>query len=126
VKLLFFCTRWGHEHLSWDDFCKKVKDAGYDGIETSLPLDIAGLTEISAALDKQLDLQLIAVQWDTGTAVFYDYAKEYQLRLKSAATIKPLFITSHTGKDFFNFNKTNNLLDMAQNISQYNRGENHP
>jgi hypothetical protein len=39
------------------------------------------------------------------------------LRLQSAATIKPLFITSHTGKDFFSFEQNEHLLTLAQNIA---------
>ena len=116
MKLLFFCTRWGHEHLPWDDFCQQVKAAGYDGVETSLPLDTAELAEITTTLNKY-QLQLIAVQWDTGTPVFDDYRQEYKLRLQSAATVKPLFITSHTGKDFFSFAQNEQLLHLAQAVA---------
>ena len=103
--------------MPWDEFCRQVKAAGYDGVETSLPLDEAQIAIILKTL-KNYDLKLIAVQWDTGKPVFYDYAKEYQLRLKSAAAAQPLFITSHTGKDFFNFTQNEQLLDMAQAISE--------
>lgn len=115
MKLLFFCTRWGQEHQPWNDFCKKVKNAGYDGVETALPLDNEERVHILSALAKY-DLELIAVQWDTGTADFTAYAKEYELRLRSAATANPLFITSHTGKDFFSFEQNEQLLNLAQKI----------
>lgn len=117
MRLLYFCTRWGYEQIPWDDFCRQVKAAGYNGVETSLPLDEAEVATILTALEKH-SLKLIAVQWDTGTPVFDDYAKEYQLRLKAAAATKPLFITSHTGKDFFSFAQNEQLLDMAQAISE--------
>ena len=37
MKISYFCTTWGQKNGSWDAFFKKVKKAGYDGIETSLP-----------------------------------------------------------------------------------------
>ncbi|MGZ3754401.1 MAG: sugar phosphate isomerase/epimerase family protein [Mucilaginibacter sp.] len=116
MKLLFFCTRWGHEHIPWSDFCKKVKDAGYNGIETTLPMDEGELAAVLGELKKH-DLNLIAVQWDTGTADFNAHIKEYELRLRSAATANPLFITSHTGKDFFSFDQNRQLLELAKSIS---------
>jgi sugar phosphate isomerase/epimerase len=116
VKLLFFCTRWGHEHLHWDDFCKKAKDAGYDGVETSLPFDDNDATLILKSLDK-FNLKLIAVQWDTGTPDFQKHINEYEIRLRSVAALSPIFITSHTGKDFFSFEQNEQLLNLAQEIS---------
>jgi sugar phosphate isomerase/epimerase len=116
VKLLFFCTRWGQEDLPWTDFCEKVKNAGYDGVETTLPLNDQERALILAELEK-FGLKLIAVQWDTGTSDFNEHIKEYELRLRSAASAKPLFITSHTGKDFFSFEQNEQLLKLAQRIS---------
>jgi len=116
MKLLYFCTRWGSEHLPWASFCEKVKAAGYDGVETTLPLDNVERTAILAEF-KRHGLKLIAVQWDTGTANFDAHLKEYQMRLHSAATADPLFITSHTGKDFFSFEQNSLLLNVAQQVA---------
>jgi sugar phosphate isomerase/epimerase len=117
VRLLFFCTRWGQEHVPWNDFCKKVKDAGYDGVETSLPLDHKETAVILNELDK-FNLKLIGVQWDTATAGFNEHVQAYALRLRSAAAANPIFITSHTGKDFFSFEQNEQLLNLAQKISE--------
>ncbi|MEI9806378.1 MAG: hypothetical protein WDO16_00105 [Bacteroidota bacterium] len=37
----FFCPRWGSETINWDDFCKKAKETGYNGIEAGVPSDPA-------------------------------------------------------------------------------------
>jgi len=37
VKLIILCPQWGLEHLPIEDFFLKVKEAGYDGIDTWLP-----------------------------------------------------------------------------------------
>lgn len=39
MKILFFCPRWGQEQTPWNTFLNRVKEAGYDGVETSLPTD---------------------------------------------------------------------------------------
>ena len=39
MKLTFFCPLWGSEELEKEAFFRKVKDAGYDGVEMSLPPD---------------------------------------------------------------------------------------
>jgi sugar phosphate isomerase/epimerase len=39
MKIKFFCPRWGSEQLPWDEFCFKVKEAGYQGVEASVPFD---------------------------------------------------------------------------------------
>jgi hypothetical protein len=49
MKLLFFCPRWGSESLSWDTFCHKVKEAGFDGAEAGVPFDKKELGEMEAA-----------------------------------------------------------------------------
>jgi sugar phosphate isomerase/epimerase len=116
LKLKFFCTRWGYEHIPWDEFCKKVKAAGYDGVETTLPLDTDETQSVLTEL-ANYNLELIAVQWDTGTPNFNHHIEEYKLRLRSAAAAKPLFITSHTGKDFFSVEQNTGLLNLAHQIS---------
>lgn len=39
MTLRYFCPRWGSEAQPWPEFCRRVRDAGYDGVEASLPLD---------------------------------------------------------------------------------------
>lgn len=39
LTLQFFCPRWGQEHETYAAFCRKVKGAGYDGIEAAVPFD---------------------------------------------------------------------------------------
>jgi sugar phosphate isomerase/epimerase len=116
VEILFFCTRWGQEDLPWDAFCEKVKTAGYDGVETSLPLDGKETKEILSALNHH-DLKLIGQHWDTVSPDFDLHVVEFNQRLRAMAATLPLFITSHTGKDFFTFQQNEHLLSLAQQMS---------
>jgi len=117
MEILFFCTRWGSENLSWDSFSQKVKDAGYDGIEASFPPLPGEQENMMNALSKY-DLKLIGVHWDTVTPDFNRHSNEMETRLKALTAADPLFITSHTGKDHFSFDQNVNLLCMAEEISK--------
>lgn len=116
MENLFFCTRWGSEHLSWPEFSKRVADAGYDGIESSMPTDEAALQAMTKALADE-KLKFIGVHWDTVTPDFNQHRREMEARLLALAQLKPLFITAHTGKDHFSFEQNVELLLLARELS---------
>lgn len=116
MEHLFFCTRWGAEHLEWNDFAWRVKAAGYDGVESSLPED-PGKRELMLAALAEHELRFIGVHWDTVTPDFAQHREEMTRRLKELANLQPLFITSHTGKDHFSFEQNIELLSLAEEIS---------
>lgn len=116
MEIHFFCTYWGSEHLAWPEFLTKVKDAGYDGVEASLPEN----PELQKKMRDQLkdaDLDFIGVHWDTITPDFNQHKKELEVRLNNLAVADPVFITSHTGKDHFSFAQNMELLLLAEQIS---------
>jgi hypothetical protein len=116
MKLLFFCPRWGQELTPWKIFLKNVKDAGYNGIEASLPIDKNEKKEILDELENQ-DLLLIAQHWETVNPVFNEHYKEYEMRLRSLASAKPIFINSQTGKDYYSFEENKKLIHLAKTIA---------
>lgn len=116
MKLLFFCPRWGQELVPWDTFLKNVESAGYDGVEASLPLDEKEKEAILNSLQKS-GLQFIAQQWETTNKDFDTHCKEYDLRLRNLASVKPLFINTQTGKDYYSFEKNAELMAIARAVS---------
>jgi sugar phosphate isomerase/epimerase len=116
MKLLFFCPRWGQEHIEWDRFLTNVKQAGYDGVEASLPYDEKEKKEILNGLQKH-GLLFIAQHWETVEKDFHLHCKEYEQRLRNLASAKPLFINTQTGKDYYSFDKNEKLIAIARNIS---------
>jgi|GEM_PF-5114268 len=87
TKIQFFCSRWGSESLSWDIFCKKVKEAGYDGVEAPFLADANSRQEAMEAL-KKYNLLYIGM-------VFYNpdpkfHLKDYGQQLRMASTMKPV------------------------------------
>ncbi|KAF0696929.1 Aste57867_12348 [Aphanomyces stellatus] len=113
-----FAPHWGSNHLSRDHFIAQVKEAGcFDGIEMSLPLDArerdAWTRDISDA-----GLQLIAQQWETALVRDFDEHKAgLETYLRNAAAAAPIFINTHTGKDYYSFEQNSELLELAHRIT---------
>ncbi len=112
----FFCPRWGSEHLSWESFCTKVKQEGYDGIEYAIPADTTDheLDQVWNTAAKH-DLAIIAQHYDTYEA---DYTRHYDQYAAWFEKIKPYpveKINSQTGKDFFSFSQNIALIKLATN-----------
>ena len=61
MTIKFYTPQWGNT-LPFAAFCQNVKQAGYDGVEMSLPFDIKEKREILTIL-KDYDLELIGQYW---------------------------------------------------------------
>ncbi len=116
MQILFFCPRWGQAHLSWDEFAAKVKNAGYDGVETDIPESDQEKENLLQALAKN-NLLLIAQHWETVDADFDLHKSVYTRRLERLVSVKPLFINSQTGKDFFSAKQNDELILMADDVA---------
>jgi len=119
MKLQFFVPKWGSEHLSWDEFLLKAKNAGYDGIEFGVPNETipAELDAIWELIDKH---QMLAIPQHYGT-----YDADFNLHFDRFSAwfelIKPypaLKIDSQTGKDFFTFEQNKKLIDVTLKHTQ--------
>jgi sugar phosphate isomerase/epimerase len=114
LELKFFCPRWGSEQLSWDNFCQKVKDAGYDGVEYGIPndVDVKELDEAWNNFEKH-GLLIIPQHYGTYDADFTRHFDSYAAWLEMVRPYKALKIDSQTGKDFFTFEQNKKLIDHA-------------
>lgn len=117
VRILFFCPRWGHAHLSWDELAAKAKSSGYDGIETDVPETESGMAELDAALTKY-ELRLVAQHWQTVDPGFDQHKIAYKKRLRHMASVQPFFINAQTGRDFFSFQQNQELLTIADRVAK--------
>ena len=114
MELKFFCPRWGSEHIGWDEFCQKVKDAGYNGVEYGIPNDVSA-KELDEAWNNFEKHGLLAIPQHYGTydAVFTAHANSYATWLEMIRPYKALKIDSQTGKDFFTFEQNKELIGLA-------------
>lgn len=114
---MFFCPLWGSEALDFNMFCLKVKEAGYDGVELSFPMEDNRKKEM-ADMIRNHGLEIIAQHFETVDADFESHKINYRKRLENLAAVNPKFINSQTGKDFFSFDQNKDLIDLAKTIEQ--------
>ncbi|MGZ3848653.1 MAG: sugar phosphate isomerase/epimerase family protein [Flavisolibacter sp.] len=117
MDLQFFCPHWGSEHLPFGEFASRVKAAGYDGVEMSLPYD-PQQKEIILETLSQKDLLWIAQHWETVDSQIGLHRLAYEQRLRHLAAARPLFINTQTGKDYFSFEENSSLIRLAASLEQ--------
>ena len=114
-QILFFQTDWGYNG-SVEDFVKKAKNSGYDGIEIWLPAEPKKKKIISNAL-KKFDMKVIFLCGTNSNLPFEESLEEYKSYLKKAIDQKPLAINSHTGSDFLSFEQNMAFINAANKLS---------
>lgn len=117
MDILIFAPHWGSNELAPQVFIDRVLAAGFDGIEMSLPLDPVQRGDWLARI-RAAGLQLIAQQWETvfhpQFAAHRDALAQY---LDNACGAQPLFVNSHTGKDFYSTEQNLELIALADTIA---------
>ena len=116
MELLILCPQWGHEHLPFEEFCEKVKAAGYDGIETWLPLEKSERHTMARCLERH-QLFFVSHQHQAAGENINAFCRSYNEWLHISSECAPLFINSHSGRDFFSFDDKLKILDTAAAFS---------
>lgn len=118
MEIKYICTYWGSEHLSPDEFVHRAMDAGYDGVELNIPFDDSFTTSLRKAVSDQ-GAALIAQQWLPPASETLDaYRGRMRAYLEHLVAQNPLFINSHTGKDYFSFEENCRVLEDTLEISR--------
>ena len=117
MRIQIFAPQWGNNELPAKVFIDKVLEAGFDGIEMSLPLD-AALREEWTGRIADAGLALIAAQWET---VFHNDFKQHRAALaellENACLARPVLVNTHTGKDYYSQAQNAELIELAMEIS---------
>lgn len=118
MNIYFLCTYWGKDTLSPEDFTQKVISADYNGMEVNPPSDLDFINRLRNQVERH-KLLLVAQQWlPPKNERFSDYRHRYLQQLELLASLNPLFINSHTGKDFFSFEDNCILLEDTFEFSE--------
>jgi hypothetical protein len=115
LPVRYFCSWWGLDHLGVEPMLRKIRDAGYDGVEIGIPEDRSAREALHTALEAH-GLQLIVHQYQAEGAHFADYRLSLRQCLERAAASRPLFINSHTGRDYWSVEQNLELIDIAQEV----------
>ena len=110
----FFMPQWGSK-LSYVNFFENVKKDGYDGIEMSLPKD-DGERKDAIGKIKASGLAYVAQIHQPKELDLKKHIEEAKGYVKMMAEAEPLFINSHTGKDFFSFAHNQEII---QTLNEY-------
>jgi sugar phosphate isomerase/epimerase len=118
MQVKIFAPHWGSNELAPQVFIERVLEAGFDGIEMSLPLDAAVRADWTRRI-AEAGLGLIAQQWET---VFHPRFEAHRdalaTYLHNACAARPLFVNSHTGKDFYTHEQNRELIELSEAIGR--------
>jgi sugar phosphate isomerase/epimerase len=113
--LLVFATNWGFNG-SWDAFCSKIKQAGYDGAELWYPAEDAQRKELFSALQRyDLKIGFLVGGSDRDPQKHFE---QFKNSLEGAVAQKPVYINCHSGRDHFSFDQNKVFIDLTTKISK--------
>ncbi|MEY4834121.1 MAG: hypothetical protein RI980_236 [Bacteroidota bacterium] len=124
MEIKYICTYWGCEHLSAKEFLTKVVTNGYKGVEMNFPDDAIFIAEFQEELQNirntsNPDFIFIAQQvLPNKIESVAEYIERITDRLEFLISLKPNYINSHTGKDFFSFSENCKILEVCDHISK--------
>jgi sugar phosphate isomerase/epimerase len=122
MEIHYTCPYWGQEGTKASLFFERVLEEEYEGVEINLPESMEFVKEFQATLENirsvKKNFKFIGQQV---LSPANENADEYVARMKSRlefiASLKPDFINSHTGKDYFSFEDNCRIIEAAENIS---------
>lgn len=119
MEIIILCTQWGYEHLSAEAFLAKVKNNGYDGVDTWMPESKGDRTRFINLL-KQFDLSIVSYQHQARGRNIREFCASFEYYLNIALECEPLLINSHSGADYFSIDEQLAVLDVAENFAAKN------
>jgi sugar phosphate isomerase/epimerase len=118
MEILYFYPRWGSENLSWEAFFQNAAEDGFDGVEICVPVENDEKQLVRRLLVKT-GLKLIAQQWLTlEENDFEKYKIKFEACIRNSVDLKPLFINSQTGRDYFSFEQNGEIIDLATRLEK--------
>ncbi len=117
MQVNFFCSLWGLDGITLEQALQRIKDAGYHGVEMAYISGTHNPEEIKDLI-KQFDLQLIVAQVFANGDNFKSYSQDFDRYLNEIAELKPQYIISQTGRDYYSFEQNCTLIEQAQLMAQ--------
>ncbi|TAE90948.1 MAG: sugar phosphate isomerase/epimerase [Verrucomicrobia bacterium] len=101
MKILFTKANWERSERCVRDFVQLCLDSNYDGTEIYLPARTESMKEIRE-IHESAGLSIVSHIATEGTTV-EDHLRSLERYYRQAVELQPLFVNSHTGKDYFSF-----------------------
>lgn len=116
MRLELYYPLWGSEMTPLPEFCEKLVNAGYHGVEAFVPDRGVDGEEFCKTLEEH-GLKFIAQHALTLEPDFQKHREIHTARLRRLAALRPEFLSSQTGRDYFSFEQNRELLGIADEIS---------
>jgi sugar phosphate isomerase/epimerase len=123
MEIKFYYPRWGSEHLPWTQFLKQLQKAEFDGVEVyplQTPSEKPEMLMLLA--DEGLEFSLLHAEMVEGKEVSkYLQALErnlYELVNYQTNQIKPQFITTQTGREYYTQEDMSLCFEICDRISK--------
>ena len=125
MQIKYSFPYWGSDHLSPSQFITNISNDGFDGAELLLQPSNSFTDDFLLAIEnirkQNSDFYFITLQLpfpeNNSVAAHIKIMEENFMKLSA---LNPLFINSHTGKDFFSFDDNCRIIDAAMNFSAKN------
>lgn len=124
MQIKYSFSYWGSEQLTPTQFIYAIVAEGFEGVELFLYSDTI-TDEFLLAIENVrklhpdfyfITLQLAFPKENTVAS----HIKAMEENFKRLAELNPLFINSHTGRDYFSFDDNSRIIDAAMNFSAKN------
>jgi sugar phosphate isomerase/epimerase len=123
MKILFFLSIWGLEAIpTLEAQLRKIKAAGFDGVELAVPPDAAACREARQIAD-DLGLAVIAQQCRTTGRTVAEHTAGFATIFERALLLRPLHVNSHTGRDHFTLKQNLEIFDHAAALAAQHQME---
>jgi len=120
----FFCSRWGHESIPWNQFVPKVAQQGFDGIEIiALRYPEQKQEMLDELAESGLEYNLIYTEKKEGSD-FKKYLGVLEDNLFEIATTyrttksEPGCIISQTGREFYTKDQVGSCFEICHKVSR--------
>jgi hypothetical protein len=110
IKIL--CPTWGLQGWGFRQTLNRIKNAGYDGLDTWIPNNPVEKKILFDHLQKN-ELIIVAHQHQASGPTFKAFQTSFLNELRKCAEPGPLLINSHTGHDHFSLRQHAILIDLA-------------
>lgn len=117
-ELKILATNWGFNGAI-DEYCSKVKQDSYDGIEIWWPTEKKDQNELFEALKKNnLEVGFLTAGHESN---YKDHFDSFKNMVDGAATNniqKPLYINCHSGRDYFSYEQGKTFIDHTLQLAK--------
>jgi len=116
MQVLLLAPQWGLENLPFEDFLIKIKEAGFDGVDTWIPEHPNERKQFTRLL-QQYDMPIVAHQHQAKGNDINEFCRSFDRYLNLALECEPILINSHSGRDYFSLADQLKVIDTAEGFS---------